>query len=48
MDGSRKKLDILDTAGQEQFMALRHHWIREGQGFLLVYAVKNIYHISYI
>ena len=34
-------MDILDTAGQEQFKALRAHWIKEADAFLLVYAVNS-------
>jgi len=34
-------LDILDTAGQEEFGALRHQYMRQGQGFLLVYSVTD-------
>eukprot|EP00485_Elphidium_margaritaceum_P021399 CAMPEP_0202713106 /NCGR_PEP_ID=MMETSP1385-20130828/49824_1 /ASSEMBLY_ACC=CAM_ASM_000861 /TAXON_ID=933848 /ORGANISM="Elphidium margaritaceum" /LENGTH=138 /DNA_ID=CAMNT_0049373353 /DNA_START=87 /DNA_END=500 /DNA_ORIENTATION=- len=41
VDGKIRKLDILDTAGQEQFASLQHHWIREGDAFLLVYAVNS-------
>ena len=41
VDGKNEQLDILDTAGQEQFAALRHHWIREAEAFLLVYAVNS-------
>ena len=41
MDGENALLDILDTAGQEQFKALRNHWIREAEAFLLVYAVNS-------
>jgi len=40
-NGKNKRLDILDTAGQEQFEALQHHWIREGDAFLLVYSVNS-------
>jgi len=32
-------LDILDTAGQEDYTALRSTWMRERDGFLLVYSV---------
>ncbi|KAM0792860.1 Ras GTPase ras2 [Microbotryomycetes sp. NB124-2] len=32
-------LEILDTAGQEEYTALRDQWIREGEGFLLVYSI---------
>lgn len=34
-------LDILDTAGQEEFCSMRDFWIREGEGFLLVYNITN-------
>ncbi|ORX89976.1 putative small G-protein Ras2 [Basidiobolus meristosporus CBS 931.73] len=32
-------LEILDTAGQQEFTSLRDQWIREGEGFLLVYCI---------
>eukprot|EP01121_Diplochlamys_sp_Union-15-3_P011872 TRINITY_DN3480_c0_g1_i4.p1 TRINITY_DN3480_c0_g1~~TRINITY_DN3480_c0_g1_i4.p1 ORF type:complete len:142 (-),score=29.61 TRINITY_DN3480_c0_g1_i4:66-491(-) len=32
-------LDILDTAGQEEYSAMRDQYIRTGQGFLIVYSV---------
>lgn len=34
-------LDILDTAGQEEYSALRDQWVREGRAFLLVYSVTS-------
>ncbi len=34
-------LDILDTAGQEDYTALRSTWMRERDGFLLVYSVAD-------
>ena len=34
-------LDILDTAGQEEFRVMRDEWIREGDGFLLVYSIND-------
>ncbi|CAG9854865.1 unnamed protein product [Phyllotreta striolata] len=38
-------LDVLDTAGQEEFSAMREQYMRKGDGFLLVYSVtdKNSY-----
>ena len=39
--GKNEQLDILDTAGQEQFAALQDHWIREAEAFLLVYSVQS-------
>jgi GTPase KRas len=32
-------LEVLDTAGQEEYTALRDLWVREGEGFLLVYSI---------
>jgi GTPase KRas protein len=34
-------LDILDTAGQEEYSVMRDQYIRTGGGFLLVYSVAN-------
>jgi len=34
-------LDVLDTAGQEEYTALRSQWIRTGEGFVVVYDVTN-------
>jgi len=39
IDGAPVTLDILDTAGQDEFAAMRDLWIREAKGFLLVYAI---------
>ncbi|KAK5188589.1 RAS2 protein [Exophiala xenobiotica] len=32
-------LEVLDTAGQEEYTALRDQWIREGEGFILIYSI---------
>ncbi|GJJ09592.1 hypothetical protein Clacol_003815 [Clathrus columnatus] len=34
-------VEVIDTAGQEEYAALRDQWIREGQGFLLVYSIAS-------
>ncbi|XP_022095209.1 ras-related protein Rap-2a-like [Acanthaster planci] len=34
-------LEILDTAGTEQFASMRDLYIRNGQGFVVVYSVTN-------
>ncbi len=34
-------LDILDTAGQEEFHSLRDQYIRQGDGYIIVYSVTN-------
>jgi len=41
VDGETVLLDILDTAGQEEFSAMRDSYMRGGQGFLIVYAVNS-------
>eukprot|EP01084_Bolivina_argentea_P318815 552988_1 len=41
IDGKPAMLDILDTAGQEEFSSMQDQWMREGQGFLLVYSICN-------
>jgi len=34
-------LDILDTAGQAEYSSLRYSYMRNGQGFLLVYSITS-------
>lgn len=34
-------LDVLDTAGQEEFSAMREQYMRKGDGFLLVFSVTD-------
>jgi len=34
-------LDILDTAGQEEYSAMRDQYMRTGQGFLCVYSITS-------
>jgi len=41
VDGSPSVLEILDTAGTEQFASMRDLYIRNGQGFVIVYSVTN-------
>jgi len=41
IDGQVGKLDILDTAGQEEFSAMREQYMRSGEGFLLVFSVTD-------
>jgi len=41
VDGKKIILDILDTAGQEEYYSLQDNWIQQGHGFLIVYAVND-------
>ncbi|KAM9983557.1 hypothetical protein ACTFIY_000269 [Dictyostelium cf. discoideum] len=34
-------LDILDTAGQDELSAIRNHWIKSCEGFILVYSITS-------
>ena len=38
---SSPSLIVLDTAGQEEFSAMREQYMRSGEGFLLVYSVAD-------
>jgi GTPase KRas protein len=33
--------DILDTAGQEEYSAMRDQYMRTGQGFVMVYSITS-------
>ena len=39
VDGGQCMLEILDTAGTEQFTAMRDLYMKNGQGFVLVYSI---------
>jgi len=41
VDGEPALLDILDTAGQEEFECMRDQWITDGDGFALVYSIVS-------
>lgn len=41
VDNEQVVLDILDTAGQEEYLAMREQYMRTGEGFLLVYAINS-------
>jgi len=34
-------LDVLDTAGQEEYSAMREQYMRTGEGFLMVYSITS-------
>ncbi|XP_054168862.1 ras-related protein Rap-2c-like [Oppia nitens] len=41
VDGGPCVLEILDTAGTEQFASMRDLYIKNGQGFVVVYSLTN-------
>jgi len=34
-------IEVIDTAGQEEYATLRDQWVRWGQGFILVYSIAS-------
>jgi len=41
VDGDCTTLDILDTAGQEEFQSMHDRWVRPANGIVLVYSIIN-------
>jgi small GTP-binding protein len=41
VDGENIQLDILDTAGQDDFAPMRTSYMRQGKGFIIVYAIDD-------
>ncbi|CAI2354120.1 Protein CBR-RAP-2 [Caenorhabditis briggsae] len=41
VDGQPSVLEILDTAGTEQFSSMRDLYIKNGQGFVVVYSITS-------
>lgn len=41
LDGEDVQIDILDTAGQEDYAAIRDNYFRSGEGFLLVFSITE-------
>lgn len=39
LDGEETQIDILDTAGQEDYAAIRDNYFRSGEGFLCVFSI---------
>ncbi|PWZ01307.1 putative RSR1-GTP-binding protein [Testicularia cyperi] len=42
IDGQQCLVEILDTAGTEQFMALKELYIKSGHGFVLVFSLTHL------
>merc|ERR1712168_1746152 len=41
LDGAEEQIDILDTAGQEDYVAIRDNYFRSGEGFLCVFSITE-------
>jgi len=41
LDGVEVQIDILDTAGQEDYAAIRDNYFRSGEGFLCVFSITE-------
>jgi len=41
IDAKACMLDIMDTAGQEEYSALRDQYMKTGEGFVLVYSITS-------
>jgi small GTP-binding protein len=41
VDNENIQLDILDTAGQDDFAPMRTSYMRQGKGFIIVYAIDD-------
>ncbi|KAA0191815.1 Ras protein m ras [Fasciolopsis buskii] len=41
IDGQWCILDVLDTAGQDEFSVMREQYMRRGQGFIIVFSVTD-------
>ena len=48
VDETQFLVDILDTAGQDDFSPLRDSWIRESEAFLLIYSVTDRNSLEYL
>ncbi|XP_022306499.2 ras-related protein Ral-A-like isoform X1 [Crassostrea virginica] len=41
LDGEEVQIDILDTAGQEEYAAIRDNYFRSGEGFLCLFSITE-------
>lgn len=41
LDAEEVQIDILDTAGQEDYAAIRDNYFRSGEGFLCVFSITE-------
>jgi len=41
INGDVVLVEVLDTAGQEEFKSMREQWIRQGDGFFIVFSITS-------
>ena len=41
LDDEEIQIDILDTAGQEDYEGIRDHYIKNGEGFLIIFSITD-------
>ena len=42
IDGEEHMMDILDTAGEEEFNGMISSYVRSGEGFVLIYSITDL------
>lgn len=42
IDGKEVLLEIIDTAGMEEFNAMHDEWIKQGDAFLIIYSITSL------
>uniref|UniRef100_A0A7E4W559 Ras-like protein n=1 Tax=Panagrellus redivivus TaxID=6233 RepID=A0A7E4W559_PANRE len=48
LDDSVCRIEVLDTAGQDEFSTMREQYLRTGDGFLLVFSITNRESLDYV
>uniref|UniRef100_A0A915DHQ5 Uncharacterized protein n=1 Tax=Ditylenchus dipsaci TaxID=166011 RepID=A0A915DHQ5_9BILA len=48
VDDTLYKLEVLDTAGQDEFSTMREQYLRAGEGFLLVFSLTSRESLEYV
>lgn len=48
IDGETCVLDIMDTAGQDEFPAINDQYMKTGEGFILIFSIDNMESFEYI
>lgn len=41
IDNVPEKLEIYDTAGQDEYKSMRHYWAQNGDAFIIVYSIAS-------